>query len=107
MGIQGHADALLNEVGHAQAKAAATMLARTRPDVIVHQMTALTGIDMKNIDKAFALRAASDRAAVYGNGDVAAAHVPLALATRGGRRGAGDLRRSRGHANAGRVSRAR
>jgi nucleoside-diphosphate-sugar epimerase len=27
----------------------------TRPDVIVHQMTALTGIDMKNIDKAFAL----------------------------------------------------
>ena len=26
-----------------------------RPDVIVHQMTALTGIDMKNIDKAFAL----------------------------------------------------
>jgi nucleoside-diphosphate-sugar epimerase len=27
----------------------------TQPDVIVHQMTALTGIDMKNIDKAFAL----------------------------------------------------
>jgi nucleoside-diphosphate-sugar epimerase len=27
----------------------------TRPDVIVHQMTALAGIDMKNIDKAFAL----------------------------------------------------
>jgi nucleoside-diphosphate-sugar epimerase len=26
----------------------------TRPDVIVHQMTALTGIDMKDIDKAFA-----------------------------------------------------
>jgi len=25
----------------------------TQPDVIVHQMTALTGIDMKNIDKAF------------------------------------------------------
>jgi nucleoside-diphosphate-sugar epimerase len=25
----------------------------TRPDVIVHQMTALTGIDMKDIDKAF------------------------------------------------------
>ena len=25
------------------------------PDVIVHQMTALTGIDMRNIDKAFAL----------------------------------------------------
>jgi nucleoside-diphosphate-sugar epimerase len=27
----------------------------TRPDVIVHQMTALTGIDMRNIDKAFHL----------------------------------------------------
>jgi 2-alkyl-3-oxoalkanoate reductase len=27
----------------------------TQPDVIVHQMTALTGIDMKNIDKAFHL----------------------------------------------------
>jgi nucleoside-diphosphate-sugar epimerase len=27
----------------------------TQPDVIVHQMTALTGIDMKNIDEAFAL----------------------------------------------------
>jgi 2-alkyl-3-oxoalkanoate reductase len=26
-----------------------------KPDVIVHQMTALTGIDMRNIDKAFAL----------------------------------------------------
>jgi nucleoside-diphosphate-sugar epimerase len=26
-----------------------------QPDVIVHQMTALTGIDMRNIDKAFAL----------------------------------------------------
>jgi nucleoside-diphosphate-sugar epimerase len=29
-------------------------LEATRPDVIVHQMTALTGIDMKDIDKAFA-----------------------------------------------------
>ena len=27
----------------------------SKPDVIVHQMTALTGIDMRNIDKAFAL----------------------------------------------------
>jgi nucleoside-diphosphate-sugar epimerase len=27
----------------------------TQPDVIVHQMTALTGIDMRNIDKAFKL----------------------------------------------------
>ena len=27
---------------------------QARPDVIVHQMTALTGIDMKNIDRAFA-----------------------------------------------------
>jgi 2-alkyl-3-oxoalkanoate reductase len=29
-------------------------VAAARPDVIVHQMTALTGIDMRNIDKAFA-----------------------------------------------------
>src|SRR5829696_7303588 len=27
---------------------------QAKPDVIVHQMTALTGIDMKNIDRAFA-----------------------------------------------------
>jgi nucleoside-diphosphate-sugar epimerase len=30
-----------------------TAVEATRPDVIVHQMTALTGIDMKDIDKAF------------------------------------------------------
>jgi nucleoside-diphosphate-sugar epimerase len=30
-----------------------TAVDATRPDVIVHQMTALTGIDMKDIDKAF------------------------------------------------------
>jgi nucleoside-diphosphate-sugar epimerase len=33
----------------------ASAVAATRPDVIVHQMTALTGIDMRNIDKAFKL----------------------------------------------------
>jgi len=32
-----------------------TAIDATQPDVIVHQMTALTGIDMRNIDKAFHL----------------------------------------------------
>ena len=32
-----------------------TAIDATQPDVIVHQMTALTGIDMRNIDKAFKL----------------------------------------------------
>src|SRR5918995_3582130 len=36
-------------------RSVASAVEAANPDVIVHQMTALTGIDMRNIDKAFAL----------------------------------------------------